>query len=79
MLRVEAADGAGGPWATAVRDDRPVDDQGWALQVTHLGEHAGGHRYAGRWWDPDLHATRWYRFVIEANAGRPVLASDPFH
>ena len=55
-----------------------VDDQGWFLQVTHLGPESPGHRYAGRWWDPELHGTRRYRFVIGTPADGPALVSGAF-
>jgi neutral ceramidase len=42
LLRVEARDGAAGGWRPATRHGFPVDDQGWFLQVTHLG---AGDRY----------------------------------
>jgi hypothetical protein len=74
LVRVEASDGDG-DWVPAVRaDGRVVDDQGWDLEVVH----AGGDRYAVRWWDPDFRAGRRYRFVLVANGGQPELASEPF-
>jgi neutral ceramidase len=77
LVRVEASDGDG--WVPAVHDHRRVDDQGSALQVTHRGAHADGHRYSVRWWDPLFKGGRSHRFVLLANNGRPDVASAPFH
>ncbi|MBI2705602.1 MAG: neutral/alkaline non-lysosomal ceramidase N-terminal domain-containing protein [Actinobacteria bacterium] len=71
LVKVEASEG--GSWVTF------ADDQGWALQVTHLGPDAGeGHRYEVRWWDPTFRGTRPFRFVLLANGGQPELISPPF-
>lgn len=78
LIRVETSV-LDGPWRTAEREGRPIDDQGWWLGVTHLGSHRdGGHRYQARWYGPDLAAGRAHRFVLEANAGQPELALDSF-
>jgi neutral ceramidase len=62
---------------------RPVaDDQGWALQVTHVGPDAdasdGAHRYHARWWDPTFDGHARFRFVLVANRDRPEVVSPPF-
>jgi neutral ceramidase len=82
LVRVEASDDDGRTWTRALDHGRRVDDQGWALAVTHLGaidESGGpGHRYRIRWYEPVLRFGRRHRFVLEANAGRPELAGTPF-
>jgi neutral ceramidase len=82
LVRVEMADGADGPWQPAVAHGRVVDDQGCDIEVVHLGpadrDHAAGHRYAVRWWDPAFRAGRRHRFVLVANGGQPAVASDGF-
>lgn len=78
LLRVETSIGDG-PWEPTIREGRPVDDQGWWVGVLHLSkDRAGGHRYAARWYGPDLAADRKHRFVFPANAGQPEYASEPF-
>jgi neutral ceramidase len=77
LVAVEAADGP--DWSPARRDGRRVDDQGWDLQVIHLGSTPAGHRYAVRWWDPEFRGGRPFRFVLLANNGRPRVESAPFH
>jgi len=77
LVRVEASDGQG--WFAATHHGELVDDQGSALQVTHRGAEADGHRYAVRWWDPLFKGGRSHRFVLVANNGRPEVASAPFH
>ncbi|MGH3949353.1 MAG: neutral/alkaline non-lysosomal ceramidase N-terminal domain-containing protein [Pseudonocardiaceae bacterium] len=78
LLRIETSTG-GGPWVTAIRDGRAVDDQGWWTSITHLGkDRSGGHRYAARWFGPDVGDDRRHRFVLQANAGQPEFRSDPF-
>ena len=82
LVRVESCDGADGRWQPAERQGRTVDDQGWDLEVIHLGQsdpgHPGAHDYAVRWHDPDLRAGRSHRFVLVANNGRRAVVSDPF-
>jgi neutral ceramidase len=84
LARVEACDGDPddpAAWAPArTRDGRAVDDQGWDLEVEHLGvaRDGLGHRYAVRWHDPTFRAERLHRFVLLANAGRPELATPAF-
>lgn len=80
LVKVESSDDNGTTWTTAVRERRPVDDQGWALEITHLGAEpdGGGHRYRVRWFDPDHRFGRRHRFVLVANSTRPELAGDPF-
>jgi neutral ceramidase len=75
---VERSDGGGGAWVVADHAGRPVDDQGWALEVSHLGGGPDGHRYEVRWHDPAFRAGRRHRFVLLPNGGRPALASEPF-
>lgn len=78
LVRVETK--VDGGWRPAMRDDRPVDDQGWYIGVTHRGkDRSGGHRYAVRWYGPDLAAGRSHRFVLLANAGQPEHACVPFN
>ena len=77
LVRVEASTG-GGPWRPAHARGRPVDDQGWALEVTYLRQDGGDHHYRVRWHDPAFAADRRHRFVLLANAGRGELASAPF-
>lgn len=82
LARVEVNDA--GSWRPARRDGQVVDDEGWDLQVTHLGGPGGepgrgdGHRYALRWWNPTLGAPRRHRFVLAANAAQPEWASEAF-
>jgi neutral ceramidase len=74
-------------WQPAhTRDGRLANDQGWDLEVMHLGEvdarrHAvapGTHRYRVRWHDPVLAAGLVHRFVLAPTAGRPGLAGPAF-
>lgn len=76
MVRVEAETDHG--WAPACREGRTIDDQGWDLQVTHLGPGPDGHRYGVRWWDPAFRGGRPFRFVLLENNGRPELTSPAF-
>ena len=69
----------------ALDHGRRVDDQGWSLAVTHLGEVAEGsptgtarHRYRVRWYEPVLRVGRRHRFVLAANAARPEVNGAPF-
>ncbi len=84
LVRVEASDDGGSTWAPALDHGRRVDDQGWALAVTHLGADRdsrageGVHRYRVRWFDPVHRAGRLHRFVLVANATRPEVVGDPF-
>lgn len=72
--------------AARTRDGREANDQGWDLEVMHLGEvdaqrHGvapGTHRYRVRWHDPVLAAGLRHRFVLASNAGRPGLAGPGF-
>ncbi len=81
MVRVECAERADGDlvWRPATHDGRLLDDQGWDLQVAHVGDGPDGHTYSVRWWDPTFHGGRRYRFVLVPNASRPEVASEPFH
>ena len=78
-MRVERSDD-GATWQPAAHDWRTADDQGWALEVTHLegSGPAGPHRYRVRWHDPSHRAGRRHRFVLVANAGRPEVVGEPF-
>jgi neutral ceramidase len=84
LVRVEADDDRdAGAWRLARHLGRRVDDQGWELEITHLGEAPGDssgtvHEYRVRWFDPELRAGRRHRFVLLDNRGRPEVASDPF-
>jgi len=80
MVCVERSPLAGGEWELARRQGRVVDDQGWDLEVRHLGEAADGdgHDYGVRWYDPTLGGEWRHRFVLVANHGRPELFGHPF-
>ena len=77
LVRVEAST-ADGPWAPARSRGRPVDDQGWAVEITYVRREGDHHHYRMRWHDPAFAGDRRHRFVLEANAGQPELASEPF-
>jgi neutral ceramidase len=78
MVRIEALD-PDGEWVPASsREGFAADDQGWDVDVTHLGPHDGGHLYRSRWYDPSFRADRQHRFVILANGHQPELVSAPF-
>ena len=57
-----------------------ADDQGWSIEVTHLGPDVdrGGHRYRARWFDPVLRADRRHRFTLLANGPQPQLEGPAF-
>ena len=79
LLRVEQSDDDGATWVPAAPGGRPADDQGWALQVTHVGgPDAGRHMYRVRWHDPAHRFGRRHRFVLLENNGRPEVAGVPF-
>ena len=92
LARVERSDDDGASWHPASAAGQAVDDQGWALELTHLGTEDGAadgaagasgprgvaHRYRVRWYDPVLRVGTRHRFVLLANAGRPELAGPPF-
>ncbi|CAN5707906.1 hypothetical protein BH10ACT1_BH10ACT1_39560 [soil metagenome] len=79
LVRVEASDDDGASWRPATDHDRRIDDQGWFLEVTHLGsDDSDRHHYRVRWYDPVHRHGRRHRFVLLANSGRPELASAPF-
>ena len=86
LVRVEAEDGADGgkgaeadgAWRPATYRGRPVDDQGWAIEVSYVRQDGDEHHYRVRWHDPAFAGDRRHRFVLEANAGRPELASAAF-
>ena len=79
IVRVERSDDDGQTWEPAAHGWKAADDQGWALEVTHVGgPDAGRHTYRVRWHDPDHRFGRRHRFVLLANAGRPEVAGDPF-
>jgi neutral ceramidase len=82
LVRVEHSDDGGSTWSPTARGWRLADDQGWALEVTHLGAAdgagPGAHRYRVRWHDPDHRGGRLHRFVLLGNHGRPEVAGDPF-
>ena len=79
IVRIESSDDDGATWAPAVDHGRPVDDQGWYVEVSHLGEADGGHhRYRTRWYEPTHRLGRRHRFVLLANGGRPETAGDGF-
>ena len=83
LVRVErfdgdptAADEVG--WVPATSRGFRSDDQGWDVQVQHVGQDDTGHRYRVRWFDPDHRAGRRHRFVLLANADQPELAGPAF-
>lgn len=79
LARVESSDDNGGTWRTATEHGRPVDDQGWSIEVSHLGiDDAGHHRYRVRWYEPAHRSGTRHRFVLDDNQGRSELAGDPF-
>jgi neutral ceramidase len=79
LVRVEQSDDDGATWVPAVPGGRPADDQGWALEVSHVGgPDAGRHTYRVRWHDPAHRFGRRHRFVLLANNDRPEVAGDPF-
>jgi neutral ceramidase len=82
LVVVEASDD-GETWEVARSvDGRPVDDQGWDLEVEHRGPEddtdGRAHRYRVRWHDPSFRAGRRHRVALLANAGRPAIMSEPF-
>lgn len=76
LVRVEVATDDG--WSTASYDGRPVDDQGWRLGVTYLGQRHDSHRYAARWYAPPLGRPVRHRFVLIANGPQPEVAGPAF-
>jgi len=88
LVIVEVAhDGEPNVWRQATTaDHRTADDQGWALEVVHVGEvtdaaaavDPGTHRYRVRWHTPLLAAGVRHRFVLLANAGRPRVDGPMF-
>lgn len=79
LVRVEQSDDDGATWEPAVgHQGRLVDDQGWSLEVSHLGPDDGVHRYRVRWHHPTHRFGRRHRFVLLANAGRPEVHGEPF-
>lgn len=81
LVRVEQSDDGGVTWTPAARGWKRADDQGWALEVTHLGADGDddrAHRYRVRWHDPDHRMGRLHRFVLLENNGRPQVHGEPF-
>jgi len=81
LAGVEASDDGGSTWAPALHEGRPIDDQGWAMSIAHLGEGPSGdgsHRYRVRWHDPVNRAGRMHRFVLTENADRPATVGAEF-
>lgn len=81
LVRMDAADGSDGAWRPALHEDgRRADDQGWSIEVTHLGatDELGGHRYRVRWFDPVLRAGRRHRFTLLTNGPQPELSGPAF-
>ncbi|MGH9307105.1 MAG: neutral/alkaline non-lysosomal ceramidase N-terminal domain-containing protein, partial [Acidimicrobiales bacterium] len=87
MARVEKEEAAS-RWVGAERDGRAVNDQGWDVEVSHVGEvgrragrgsdAVGAHEYLLRWWNPSFDGARRHRFVLVGHGDRPELASPPF-
>ena len=78
---MEHSDDDGATWQPAGHGWRRADDQGWALEITHLGPSADlapAHEYRVRWHDPDHRFGRRHRFVLLENNGRPELPGRPF-
>ena len=83
LVRIETSVDGADTWAPGTCDDRVLDDQGWDLQVIHLGAvpepgPTGAHRYELRWWDPIVGGADRHRAVLLPNAGRPEVTSPPF-
>ncbi|MEZ5203320.1 MAG: neutral/alkaline non-lysosomal ceramidase N-terminal domain-containing protein [Acidimicrobiales bacterium] len=84
LVRVERSDDDGATWEPAAKGWRAADDQGWALEVIHVGPAtdpggpSGAHRYRVRWHEPDHRFGRRHRFVLLANADRPEVTGEPF-
>ncbi|MCU1498420.1 MAG: hypothetical protein JWM47_2373 [Acidimicrobiales bacterium] len=79
LVRVEASDDDGSTWEPATDHGRRIDDQGWSIEVTHVGGDDGGrHHYRARWYDPVHRHGRRHRFVLLANADRPELTAPAF-
>ncbi|MBX3285103.1 MAG: neutral/alkaline non-lysosomal ceramidase N-terminal domain-containing protein [Actinobacteria bacterium] len=79
LVRVESSDDDGVTWRPAAgHGHRTIDDQGWFVEVVHLGAVDGQHRYRTRWFEPTHRAGRRHRFVLLANNGRPEVAGDAF-
>ena len=83
LARVEMSDDGGATWEPALAHGRPVDDQGWALEITDLGPTQGAdgparHELRVRWHDPVHRAERRHRFVLLANNGRPEVTGKAF-
>ncbi|MEO6628299.1 MAG: neutral/alkaline non-lysosomal ceramidase N-terminal domain-containing protein, partial [Aquihabitans sp.] len=79
LVRVEASDDDGETWAEATDHGRAIDDQGWSLELTHVGVGEGqGHRYRVRWYDPVHRFGRRHRFVLLAGKGGPEVRGEAF-
>lgn len=79
LVVVEQSDDDGTTWSVATDGGIVADDQGWALEVTHLGPVDGGaHRYRVRWHEPTHRIGRRHRFVLLANADRPLVIGPAF-
>ncbi|MCB1030429.1 MAG: neutral/alkaline non-lysosomal ceramidase N-terminal domain-containing protein [Acidimicrobiales bacterium] len=84
LVRVERSDDNGETWEPASNGWRGADDQGWSLEISHIGpadgatNREGPHRYRVRWHDPDHKFGRRHRFVLLENAGRPEVLGEPF-
>ena len=79
LVRVESSDDNGTTWHPATDHGRPVDDEGWSLEVSHVGvDDAGHHRYRVRWYEPAHRFGIRHRFVLARNTGRTELTGEPF-
>lgn len=86
LARIETSPDGRDSWVPGTREGRVLDDQGWDLQIIHLGPArdasadagAGAHRYELRWWDPIVGGAPRHRAVLVPNASRPEVTSDPF-
>ncbi len=69
-----------GPWQKLVQHGRPVDDDGYDLQIKLVqlkGDTSG--IYEARWFNPEHLPGRQYRFVVLPRAGQPIFYSPDFH
>ena len=81
LVAVESSDDDGASWQRAKVGGRVVDDQGWFLEIAHLGpssRSADAHEYRVRWHDPVNRFGRRHRFVLLANNERPTVEGKPF-
>ena len=80
MVVVESSDDDGATWRPADVGGRPIDDQGWFLEIVHRGDsdRHPGHELRVRWHDPVNRFGRRHRFVLLANNDRRRVEGEPF-